>query len=1211
MNGTSEVKSKVELEFITPNNKRMAVVRLLEGIKKGDKYTTSQIDASIIKKDEKSTSNNSTTNKSSKVKDVNSQMIKYMGVSEEMLNTVIFCHQEEVNWPLNLKNDLKDRLEDIFSTKKYSNLLSELLDVKKKRESELKVLQKELEHNETYKTEFENISRELNDQFENINEILTNIQQLSDETKYKETRIDELKLISNSMKQLQKEIESKNIHKMNIKNSLKEIKSKININEIKETTEELLELLKNYDGLISKTQNEINEKEDFKKHKINDKNKIIVEMQRINADIIELEVKKTNSIEILNSLIYELQSYFNESSDNKSWEYVDQSLDRIQLNLNNLEDRKKIELKEKNSIISSFQNSLDDLRKKIGTLLGEISSSELKISQLNQSINKINSELKNNEENIISEKLSLLEMKKNKLQDTKLQMNFEERISAIQNEIEKEKNIRSDVNIQIELRSKEEKIQNDIKSLENDIFRINTQLSNDLKEINESISKFCNLSSFSINESQILVESRQESLIEEKKLLHKNHDQFSNEINRINIELNRDKTQLNDLEKTKSKVVTTLQNYSQTVDKYESFLEEIEQEYEDSRNQFELENANMKIVQNIKSHAQRHHKCPTCERSLNNDEMVNFVQIQDFKINNSQTSSNKVSELKLKLDKIKNLKNDINELNKIQILKDNIKKLEEQISILNEKKEINNNLIKQNDINSQEGTRIWKYITSKLIPSINEIKRKNNQIDEAKSQLKNEIYEKSLEELKSEVTISKGYSNKLKLELDSLLEKKDSLQKEIENCNAEYIDLLNKFNDIEKKRIDLKSKEFELKQITDSLIILNNNLAPLKIEEEKLKTDYENKRNLLSELESSLNNEITNISMIYNKFINRKQDAKKFSEINEKDLEQLNIKKKYLEEEFNSLEKEIDHSSEFIDKRKELLSNSSELKRKIKDSIDYKEKMNEYKNISDEIKKYELKLSKKGDLIQIEREIQELEKQKSNLNLEISKLKGKKETIDNFVEGIQNNLQKENLAFAYRNYNNILIKFSTTKTSIEDLIKYHKALEEVILQYHQRKLDEINYILKNLWQKTYRGHDIDYIAIRAKRKGNLNKYKYNLIMRKGDIEIEMNGMCSTGQKVLASLIVRLALAEAFSSECGIMTLDEPTVSLDKENVRSLAESLQILMQERRNTNFQLVVITHDEDFVQRLGRSEFVDFYYKVSKDSHGNSIITQEKFLG
>jgi hypothetical protein len=44
----------------------------------------------------------------------------------------------------------------------------------------------------------------------------------------------------------------------------------------------------------------------------------------------------------------------------------------------------------------------------------------------------------------------------------------------------------------------------------------------------------------------------------------------------------------------------------------------------------------------------------------------------------------------------------------------------------------------------------------------------------------------------------------------------------------------------------------------------------------------------------------------------------------------------------------------------------------------------------------------------------------------------------------------------------------------------------------------------------------------------------------------VRGLRSAGQKVLASLVVRLALAETFGHHCGILALDEPTSNLDHE-----------------------------------------------------------------
>ena len=76
--------------------------------------------------------------------------------------------------------------------------------------------------------------------------------------------------------------------------------------------------------------------------------------------------------------------------------------------------------------------------------------------------------------------------------------------------------------------------------------------------------------------------------------------------------------------------------------------------------------------------------------------------------------------------------------------------------------------------------------------------------------------------------------------------------------------------------------------------------------------------------------------------------------------------------------------------------------------------------------------------------------------------------------------------------------------------------------------------------------------------------------------LEAHGIPSDLQ-VLACLIIRLALAETFCLNCGILALDEPTTNLDADNSQSLAEALRSIMVARRaQENFQLIVITHDE-----------------------------------
>jgi DNA repair protein RAD50 len=136
------------------------------------------------------------------------------------------------------------------------------------------------------------------------------------------------------------------------------------------------------------------------------------------------------------------------------------------------------------------------------------------------------------------------------------------------------------------------------------------------------------------------------------------------------------------------------------------------------------------------------------------------------------------------------------------------------------------------------------------------------------------------------------------------------------------------------------------------------------------------------------------------------------------------------------------------------------------------------------------------------------------------------------------------------------------------------------MRFHSMKMAEINDTIADLWTKTYQGTgatpslplvwssltfasdppaDIDKIMIKSDAEGKISgtkaSYNYRVVMFKDTTEMDMRGRCSAGQKVLASIIIRLARAESFGVNCGIMALDEPTTNLDHDNILALAAAL--------------------------------------------------------
>ncbi|KAI8848971.1 P-loop containing nucleoside triphosphate hydrolase protein [Chytridium lagenaria] len=315
--------------------------------------------------------------------------------------------------------------------------------------------------------------------------------------------------------------------------------------------------------------------------------------------------------------------------------------------------------------------------------------------------------------------------------------------------------------------------------------------------------------------------------------------------------------------------------------------------------------------------------------------------------------------------------------------------------------------------------------------------------------------------------------------------------------------------------------------------------------------------------------------------------------------------------------------------RKEMDSIKQEISR-LKDKVstinqDHAEISLMLRNVQDNIKLRQLQkdLVSKGEQIdRLRRDIAVYNGQASERKLKT--LTGKYEVLCNELAALSGEVKQMELQLSRfrseldKDYKDVFTRYIEQAVQVkaetlanEDLDKYSKALENAIMKYHSMKMEEINKIIRELWVNTYKGNDIETIEIRSDNenvKGN-RTYNYRVVMIKEQTELDMRGRCSAGQKVLAALIIRLALAETFCLNCGILALDEPTTNLDTENSESLAESLASIIKIRRlQKNFQLIVITHDEEFMRLLGKSEFADYYWRISKDFNMHSIVEKQK---
>lgn len=251
------------------------------------------------------------------------------------------------------------------------------------------------------------------------------------------------------------------------------------------------------------------------------------------------------------------------------------------------------------------------------------------------------------------------------------------------------------------------------------------------------------------------------------------------------------------------------------------------------------------------------------------------------------------------------------------------------------------------------------------------------------------------------------------------------------------------------------------------------------------------------------------------------------------------------------------------------------------------------------------------DFDSIQREKKVLKEKDETISRKRSECIGQKNLLLSQKSILEKELNKPEYKDAVKNHLQAIYEVTVLKKIVSDLGQYRMALESALLKYHSEKMSKINRLIRELWRSIYRGNDIDYVQIQTNEMKNSSadskrSYDYRVVQSKNDVEIDMRGRCSAGQRVLACLIIRIALAETFSANCGVLALDEPTTNLDQNNIVSLCEALNRIVEERQNeSSFMLLIITHDEEFISTLGG---LSTYYKVSRNGNGKSIIQRVK---
>ena len=135
MAAKKDVVAQVKLLFHNTNKVKIVCTRSMQlSIARNGTRKQSTLDGQMLLE----TENGERTTISSRCAELDIQMPLSLGVSKAVLENVIFCHQEDSFWPLSEPGPLKKKFDDIFENARYTRALTELKELKKNQERDVK-----------------------------------------------------------------------------------------------------------------------------------------------------------------------------------------------------------------------------------------------------------------------------------------------------------------------------------------------------------------------------------------------------------------------------------------------------------------------------------------------------------------------------------------------------------------------------------------------------------------------------------------------------------------------------------------------------------------------------------------------------------------------------------------------------------------------------------------------------------------------------------------------------------------------------------------------------------------------------------------------------------------------------------------------------------------------------------------------------------------
>ncbi|KAI5208886.1 hypothetical protein E4T38_02669 [Aureobasidium subglaciale] len=1225
--GEKEVLAQVKISFLATTGAKMVCTRSLQLTVKKATRSVKSLEGQLlmIKEGER-------TSISSRVAELDQLMPQYLGVSKAILDSVIFCHQDESLWPLSEPSKLKDRFDAIFEAMKYTKAIDNIKLMKKKQTEELgkyKIIEQHAKEDKDKGDKAEKRSRELYEE----------IDKLTSKSKEMDTKIAEAKQNYNAAWEkirflggIVGQLSGKRIEQRAKQESVQKLKR--NLREMTDSDQELQTLLQKYEERVQLLHDQANEEkrkyQQLSRELIGDREKLGMKERQVGS----LESDQRNydrQLESREQLVkqtarrHNLRGYDLGVDEDKAREFIDR-ISRM--------------AKEQNATFERARRETQQELQRAQGVLNRISEQRSTLSQKKESAKATHAA---NERRIGAFQIDLNNVEVDEGSKTMLESSVEDTGSKLQA-------AKSDYEIKGWEKQVDEtdatlrRLDDQKEKLDMELVQATKQagdsarldfLRKEVKDRQRSLDTMTKTHGTKIDsivgagwQPTSLDSDYQGALSSSNKTVaeaERQRDGQARELEQLEYRLKQTKADLTTRRRELESNQKSIRNVIETdPSEYQKVLEETESERDDRKSSSEYAGHLKKYYESAVRAARENKCCLMCRRGYEKDrqgleKLINFLGME---INKAEAGRavEELHETENYLQEVRAISSTYDNWDRLRSkdipnLEQEEERLKTRVFSLTSEVEEEDRIVSERKSAKQEVESLSKTVQN-IVKYAQEVVSFERQIEELAAKQKSQGLSRGIEEIQDDLKTVNEQSRGSKIFMTKIVGERDGARSNINALELELRDIKSKLSTVIyhlKEKVSLEKQVNELKaqnnELIDSQRSFEQELTDLGPEMSQAQSRYDDISRRGAEKDKQLRDETAALNDSVNKLQMVEREISGY--IQRDGPAQLAQAKSAIDDMRQGIER-LENNMQAITKQvKEFennLQNVEETKLQIADNQEYRHDLAAVEVIGAEIRELETHNAEEEKATH-ERESSRWEMARNKLTAEQASIIGQLKGKDDQLKQILQDWEQDYKDAAYK-FKEAHIKVETTKAAIEDLGRYGGALDKAIMRYHALKMEEINRIIEELWKKTYRGTDVDSILIRSDndaQKGNKN-YNYRVVMCKQDAEMDMRGRCSAGQKVLASIIIRLALAECFGVNCGLIALDEPTTNLDRDNIRSLAESLsEIIRIRRQQSNFQLIVITHDEEFLRYMNCADYTDYYYRISRNERQKSIIVRQ----